>query len=167
MKKIDCLIMVLFLVLLAGCQPKTKIEPVDLVAAKNAIHIQLDNLHQSSRDKDIDFLKAVLTDDVLCCGTDPGEFWDKEQVIGINLNMFENESIVYDYSIDKREIRVGPDGHSAICVEQFTWNFLSQKIPIRLVHHFIKVDNDWKVDFLSWSLIPLNADLEKLNKALE
>lgn len=155
------------LVLFIGCQPKTKTEPVDLAAAKNAINTQLDNLHQASKAKDISFLRNVFTDDGLCCGTDPGEFWDKEQVLSINLHMFENVSIVFDYSIDKREIRVDPDGNSAICVEQFTWNSFSQKIPIRLVSHFINIDNDWKLDFVSWSLIPLNADIDKLNKALE
>ena len=164
MKKMYCFIMVLFLVLLVGCQIT---ETVDLKAAKNDITTLLDNLHQASRDKDIDFLKTVFTDDGLCLGTDPEEFWNKEQVIGINLHMFDDESILFDYSIDKREIRVDPDGNSAICVEQFTWNTLSQKIPIRLIHHFIKVDDDWKLDFVSWSLIPLNADLEKLNKALK
>ena len=155
------------LVVFIGCQPNTNTEPVDLAVAKKAINTQLDNLHQASKDKDINFFKTVFTDDGLCLGTDPGEFWDKEQVIGINLHMFEDESITFDYSIDKREIRVDPDGNSAICVEQFTWNTLSQKIPIRLIHHFIKVDDDWRLDFVSWSLIPLNADLEKLNKALK
>ncbi|MBN2425019.1 MAG: nuclear transport factor 2 family protein [Calditrichaceae bacterium] len=155
------------LVVFIGCQPNTKTEPFDLEAAKKVVNTQLDNLHQSSKAKDISFLRNMFTDDGLCLGTDPGEFWDKEQVINVNLHMFEDESMVFDYSIDKREIRFNPDGNSAICVEQFTWNSFSQKIPLRLVTHFININNDWKLDFVSWSLIPLNADLVKLNKALE
>ena len=157
----------IILLLLFGCQPKTKTEPVDLTAVKNAVNTQLDNFHQVWKAKDIDAIRTLLADDGLYCGTDPGEFWDKENLLKISARMFADESLVADYSIDKREIRVAADGNSATSLEQFTWNQLSQKIPLRFICHFVKIGDDWKIDFNSVSFIPKNADISKLNKALE
>jgi hypothetical protein len=35
-----------------------------------------------------------------------------------------------------------------------------------MVCHAAKTDDAWKFDFISWSFIPRNEDIEKINKAL-
>jgi len=157
----------IILLLILGCQPTTETEPVDLTAAKNAINTQLDNQQQAFIAKDFDAIKIMYADDGLYCGTDPGEFWDKERMLKSLGQMFEDESSVTNYSVDKREIRVDADGNSATFVEQYNLNPLCENIPIRSTGHFVKIGDDWKIDFISWSLIPKNADLNKLDKALE
>ncbi len=92
---------------------------------------------------------------------------DIEQLVSTMAEGFANDSIVFNYSVDKREIRVDADGKSATTLEQFTVKWISEKIPIRFVSHFVKIGDDWKIDFFSWSLVPKNDDISKLNKALE
>jgi hypothetical protein len=43
----------------------------------------------------------------------------------------------------------------------------SQKIPVRMVYHLVKNDESWLFDFISWSFIPNNEDIAKLNAALD
>ena len=155
------------LLLFMGCQPKIKTEQVNLTTEKKAIITQLDRIYLAWKDKDIDVIKTLVADDGLFCGTDPGEFWNTEEYLELVTQMLEDESLVFDFSIDKREVRVDEDGNSATIVEQFIWNTISKKIPIRSVYHFVKIDTVWKFDFYSVSLIPKNADLDKLDKALE
>ena len=168
MKKLITIIPLVFLLCFAsGCQTTTEGEPVDLTAAKNAVNTVLDNHYEAMEAKDINTLANLLTDDGLYCGTDPEEFWNKEECLELLEGMFSNESFVFKVSIDKREIRMDADGNSATCVDQFTYEPISQKIPIRTIFHFVKIGDDWKNDFISWSLVPKNADLPKLDKALE
>jgi ketosteroid isomerase-like protein len=149
----------IFLVLFIGCQPATKTEPVDLTAVKEAITTQLDNSYEFLEARDLDALTTILSDNGLYCGTDLDKFWNKEQLLSFYAEMFANDSTVFKVSIDKREIRVNADGNSATCVEQYTWSSLSPKIPIRAISHFVKIGDDWKIDFMSWSLIPKNVDI--------
>ncbi len=72
----------------------------------------------------------------------------------------------YAIILDKREIRVAADGNSAIVMEQEFFN-LTPKIQMRLVSHAIKTAGGWKLDFISWNLIPKNEDIGKIIKALE
>jgi hypothetical protein len=75
-------------------------------------------------------------------------------------------SMNFNYSVDKREIRIAADGNSAIALEQFYMKVMTQKIPCRLIFHVVKSGDNWMIDFLSWSLIPKNEDLVKLDNAL-
>jgi len=150
-----------------GCETKPQIESVDLTAVENVLINQLDTFHSAMKANDIDAYKIFLTDDGLFCGTDPEELWGKEKLVSVMAEAMDNESIVFNYSVDKREIRVDADGNSATILEQFTVKWISEKIPIRFVAHFVKIGADWKIDFFSWSMVPKNDDLNKLNKALE
>jgi hypothetical protein len=110
---------------------------------------------------------TLLTDDGLYCGTDSKELLNKADLSkGMNQS-FADTTLVMNYTIDKREIRIAADGNSAIVVEQMFFKAYSQKIPIRLVYHLIKNNDNWLFDFISWSFIPNNEDIGKLNKALE
>jgi ketosteroid isomerase-like protein len=150
-----------------ACQPKTKIVPVDTEAAKTAISALFDKYNSAFNAKDLNTLTVVLTDDVLCCGTDPSEFWNKKQMSDGWAQAFADTSLKINYSIDRRDIRVAADGNSALVVEQYVMKAISSKIPVRSIYHAVKAGENWMIDFISWNFIPKNEDIVKLNKALE
>ncbi len=158
----------LFVVLMmAACQPKTEIEPVDVAAAEDAVIALLDNYHAAMIAGNVNDIMTLLDNKGLYCGTDPVEFWDKETLSDLTTEMMADSSFTLDYSVDKRKIRIAADGNTALVLEQFTMSALSEKMPIRFMSHLVKTDENWKIDFISWSFIPNNEDIAKLNKALE
>jgi uncharacterized protein (TIGR02246 family) len=164
MKKIYYL-MVVATIMLVSCQPKTV--PVDSAATKIAVTTLLDKYNSAWNAKDVSSLTALLTDDGLFCGTDPSELMDKKTLSNGWTQAMSDTSMNFNYSIDKREIRIAADGNSAIALEQFYMKAMSQKMPARLIFHVVKSGDNWMIDFLSWNFIPKNEDLEKLYKALE
>jgi len=155
------------LLVMAACQPKIELEPVDIGAAEVAVTSILDNYHAAMIAGNADDCISFLENNGLYCGTDPMELWDKEDFsIGIK-EAIADTAFTLNYNIDKRIIRVGVDGNTALALEQFTMTWLSEKIPIRYISHLVKTDESWIIDFFSWSFIPLNEDIAKLNIALE
>ena len=157
----------LVLVLFIGCQTNTKTEHVDLTATEEAITTILDNYHEAMIAGNVDDIMTLLDNEGLYCGTDPVELWDKETLSNAMTEAMADSSFTLDYSIDKRKIRVAVDGSTALVLEQFKMSVLSEKIPIRFISHLVKTDENWKIDFISWSFIPNNEDIAKLNSALE
>lgn len=166
MKKTYYLILVTVMIITA-CQPKTKTVVVDTTAAKEAVTNLLDKWYSAMKAKDVNAMTTLLTDDGLLCGTDPSEFWDKKTYIDEWTKLAADTSFVVNYTIDKREIRIAADGNSALAIEQMFFKALSEKMPFRLVYHLVKNNEDWQFDFISWNFIPKNEDIPKLNKALE
>jgi ketosteroid isomerase-like protein len=168
-KEMKKVMFVLFTVvmIITSCQTKTKVAPVDLAAAKVAVTEVLDAHWSAVRVKDANAVVSLLTDDVLCCGSDSKEFWNKTDMYNNIRQMFADTSLKIDITIDKREIRVAKDGNSAIALEQMSMNPFSQKIPIRNIYHLVKTNDIWQFDFTSISFIPNNEDIGKLNSALE
>ena len=160
---------VLFMVAMinTSCLTKTKVVPVDLAAAKVAVLKVLDTHWSAVKAKDANAIMALLTDDVLSCGTDSKEFWNKTDMSNSIKQMFADTSLKIDITIDKRVIRIAKDGNSAIALEQMFLKPYSQKIPVRNIYHLVKVNDIWQFDFTSVSFIPDNEDIGKLNKALE
>ena len=160
---------VLFFVVLmmAACQPKTETEPVDIAAAEEAVSLKLDNFHVSIKAGNANDMMALLDNEGLYCGTDPIELWDKESLSNLMTESMADSSFSLDYSIENRKIRIAADGYTAIVLEQYTMNVLSEKMPVRFVSHLVKTDENWMIDFISWSFIPKNEDIATLNKALE
>jgi uncharacterized protein (TIGR02246 family) len=152
-------------ILVIACQPKT--QPVDKSAAKEAVNKLMDTYLKFWNAKDASSLSTLLVDDGLFCGTDPTELMDTKAITIAWTQAFADTTLKFNFSVDKREIRVTADGNSAIIVEQFTSNPYTPKIPWRLVSHAVKSGDKWKLDFISWNLIPKNEDIGKLNKALE
>jgi ketosteroid isomerase-like protein len=152
---------------LSSCQTKTKVLPADLTAAKVAVLKVLDTHWYAVKAKDANAIMALLTDDVLSCGTDSKEFWSKTDMSNTIKQMFADTSLKIDITIDKRVIRIAKDGTSAIALEQMFMKPYSQKIPVRNIYHLVKVIDIWQFDFTSVSFIPNNKDIGKLNKALE
>jgi ketosteroid isomerase-like protein len=163
------LLFVLFIVAMnfISCQTETRILPADLTAAKVAVTKVLDTHWSAVKAKDANAIIALLTDDILSCGTDPKEFWNKTDMSNSIIQMFADTSFKIDITIDKREIRIAKDGNSAIALEQMFMKPYSQKIPVRNIYHLVKINDIWQFDFTSVSFIPNNEDISKLNKALE
>ena len=140
---------------------------VDVKQSEAAVAMVLDAHWSAVKAKDADAVIAMVTDDFLSCGSDPEEFWNKDDMYNTVKQMLANAEIVLDITIDKREIRIAGDGNSAIAFEQMYLKPFSEKIPVRTVYHLVKVNNAWLIDFTSTGFIPFNKDIDKLNKALE
>ncbi|MBN2435997.1 MAG: nuclear transport factor 2 family protein [Spirochaetes bacterium] len=140
---------------------------VDMTESKEAVASVLDAHWSAVKAKDADAVMALLTDDALCCGSDPEEFWNKTDMYNNIRKMLADTSFKIDITIDKREIRVAPDGNSAIALEQMFLKPVSEKIPVRNIYHLVKINDTWKFDFTSVSFIPNNEDIGKLNGALD
>ena len=152
---------------LSSFKTKTKVLPADLAAVKVALTKVLDTHWSAVKAKDADAVIALVTDDFLSCGTDSKEFWNKTDMHNTIKQMFADDSLKLDITIDKREIRIAKDGNSAVALEQMFMKPYSQKIPVRTIYHLVKVNDIWQIDFTSTSFIPNNEDIGKLNKALE
>jgi ketosteroid isomerase-like protein len=166
MKKI-IYVMLLAVMAITACQPKTKTVPVDKEAAKVAVTALMDKYDAAFKAKEADTLITLLTIDGMFYGTDPSEIWDTKQISDGWTQYFADTSLKITYSIDRREIRVAADGNSALVVEQYVMSVMSPNIPIRSIYHAVKAGENWMLDFISWNFIPKNEDIEKLNKALE
>lgn len=162
MKKLNLLLIVVILFSFGACTPK-----VDIEAERASIITVLDNLQNADEARDIDAYLSLLDDEGIFCGTDPGEFWGKEALYEIIIQMFADTSINTVFEVDLREIRLADDGNTAIAYEQYNATFISENIPIRCIFHFVKTDGDWLIDFFSFSLIPYNEDIDKINSAFE
>lgn len=160
-------LMLVAVMIITACQTKTKIVPVDTAAAKVAVTTVLNKYNSAFKAKDANAIMTLLTDDGLYCGTDSKELMDKASLSNMMNQTFADTSLKVNYSIDKSEIRIAVDGNSAIAVEQLFFNAFSQKIPMRMVYHLVKINDNWLFDLVSWNFIPNNEDLGKLNKALE
>jgi uncharacterized protein (TIGR02246 family) len=160
-------VMLVVVMTITACQTKTKIVPVDTAAAKVAVTALLEKYNSAMKAKDANTLMTLLTEDGLYCGTDSRELLSKAELSNMMNQSLADTSLVMSYSIDKREIRIASDGNSAIALEQMFFKAFSQKIPIRMIYHLVKNNDNWLFDFVSWNFIPDNEDIGKLNKALE
>lgn len=163
--------MVILFLVVAGinisCQNKMKVVPVDLATAKTAVSELLDKYYTALNARDANTCLSILTEDVLLCGTDPDEFWNKADASKVVSQMLADTAIKFNFKIDKREIRIASDGNSAVVVDQINSNFICPKIPLRVDYHLVKNNDVWQIDFCSDNLIPYNKDLATINKALE
>ncbi len=154
------------LILSLGCVTNTFAQQADEAVVKEITSI-CDNFYSEMKSINVDAFKKIMTDNSLYCGTDPGEFWTKDEMLKLLSQMAENKSLKLELSVDKRVIRVGADGKSAVVVEQSAANWISKNIPVRLVSYWIKTGDGWKLDFQSASMVPKNEDLVKIDKMLK
>jgi uncharacterized protein (TIGR02246 family) len=166
MKKIQFML-IFVIVVFSACKEAPKVVTVDLNAEKAAVAALFDKFNSAYNAKNAADLAAVLTEDALCCGTDPSEYWNKKEIIDLWTQFFTDTTLKINYSYNKREIRIASDGNSAIVVEQYIMPFISSKIPLRNVSNAVKTNGNWMIDFISWNFIPKNEDIPKLNKAVE
>ena len=135
--------------------------------ARVAVNALLDKYNSAFKAKDAGTLVSMLADGGMFCGTDPSEIWDKKQISVGWTQYFADPSLVIDNTVDKCEILIAEDWKSAIALEQFYFKFFSPNIQWRTIFHVIQTWDAWKFELISWSFIPRNEDIDKINKALE
>lgn len=150
-----------------ACQPKSQPVVVDLAASKAEVNTLMENIWTAWNAKDVNAVTSLITEDGLFCGTDPTELWDKKQISDLWKQFFADSTTNMVLKVNKREIRVVSDGKSALVMEQQISNQFTPKIQWRIVSHAVKKSDGWKLDFISWNMIPRNEDIGKLNKALD
>jgi hypothetical protein len=161
------LLIVTALVLFAGIAfgQTSKTATVDIEAEKAALNEIMDKLDSEAKDGDWTVFVSLLTEDALFCGTDPSEFWNKQYFVDLSKQDSNDPTPEFKY-IGDRKIKVASDGNSAIIVSQLmaAW---SPKIPLRMVYHFVKTNDNWMILFTNAAFIPKNEDIQKLNEAID
>jgi uncharacterized protein (TIGR02246 family) len=155
------------LLALSACQQAPEPVAVDLEAEKAAVAAMYDSFSAAYEARDAASLAGFLTEDVLFCGTDPSEFFNKAEFTEIWTQFFSDSTIDTRLSTSRLEIRVAADGASATIVQQYLMPYLSPTIPIRNIYKAVKTGDRWMMDFVSANFIPLNEDLPKINAAVE
>jgi len=153
MKKSTIVTALLLIAGFASAQTKTS-DQVNIQAETTVINELMDNMDFGS----------ILTEDALICGTDPSEFWGKQQFVE-SIEQISNDAPEIN-PIGDRVVKIAPDGNSAVVVTQYIIEW-SPKIPWRQVYHFIKTDEGWKVNFINVAFIPKNEHIEIINNAIE
>ena len=164
MRKIYFFLSIAVMVIVA-CQQTPKVIPVDIKTEEAALSELMDKFDAGFKGGDASTFKASLAEDALICGTDPSEFWNKQQFLELGEQDSTNAPPELKY-INDRKILVAQDGNSAIVVTQYLISW-SPKIPWRQVYHFIKADNKWMIEFINVAFIAKNEDIQKLNEALD
>lgn len=161
------LLIVTALVLFAGIAfgQTSKTAKVDIEAEKVALNEIMDKIDSASKDGDQTVFVSLLTEDASVCGTDPSEFWDKQYFVDRSKPDSNDPTPEFKY-IDDRKIKVATEGNSAIVVTQVMTAW-SPKIPIRVVYHFVKTNDNWMILFVNIAFIPKNEDIKKLNEAID
>lgn len=78
--------------------------------------------------------------------------------------VFASKDIKLQFDLKKRNIIVAPDEKSALAIEQGFHSLLGQNMQARIVYQFTPVDGLWRCNFYSVAMIPLNKDLQKVDK---
>ena len=139
---------------------------VEVETEKAALNEILDKIDTAILASDVSTIASYLSEDFLMCGTDPSEFWNKQEIIDLWSQMLDNSGFEFKY-IGDREMRLAPDGNSAIVVTQFFMPVFTPKIPWRNTYYFVKTDDSWMIHFWGTAFIPKNEDIPKLNEVLE
>lgn len=167
--KTNILFAILAIIFVAGCEPKVQDKPdkpVNLASVKDSISLVMDNYFKAFNSKDLEAYSTLLADDGWFCGTDPDEFWSKNEVVDLVKQQFADTTFNWKISPNKQEIKVSSDGKSAIIVNQYLVPELSPKIPMREVTYINKTDNRWLISFTCYNFITENENVDKLNQAL-
>ena len=165
MKKSNWLLSTIILAMLffaISCQYQKQ----DTEAEKATLNELFDKFNSAFNANDAEILASYLTEDVLGCGTDPSEFFNKQEMTDLWTQSFDKSDPEITI-IGERMIKVAPDGNSASVVDQFMMPMYTPKIPWRNVYHTVKINGEWKIIFFSMSFIPKNEDVAKLNAALD
>ena len=164
MKKIFPFLCIAVMAIVA-CQQTPKVVPVDIQAEEAALNGLMDKLDEAMKAGNDSLARATITEDALICGTDPSEFWTKQQFLGPEEQDSTSAPAEVKY-ISERVTKVAPDGNSAVVVTQLILSW-SPEIPLRVVRHFIKADDKWMIEFINVAFIAKNEDIQKLNEAVE
>jgi len=165
MKKILSLLILVFIISMAGIAQKNNASTAK-TACTEEVNSMLDMFYLAYNTKDIKAFTSFLTPEGLYCGTDSKELWDKTGYVTLMTATFADPAFAPNIHVMLREIRLSPDGNSAIVVDQF---FLDPDnlLAVRQVIHLVKSGNKWLSDFISTSFVPDNSALNLIYDALK
>ncbi len=164
MKK-NCLILVLTILTITACKQAPIPVVVDIEAEKAVIDSLFDVFNTAFSKQDVATLSFYLDENALCMGTDPSEFFNKQQFTDMWTQMLSGGAPELKF-ISERKIQVAADGNSATVVDQYLIPSY-YKIPWRNAYHLVKTEAGWKILVLNAAFIPKNEDLPKLDGAIE
>jgi ketosteroid isomerase-like protein len=164
MKK-NCFIAMIALFAITACQQAPKKAAVNIEAEKAVIDSLFVKFDSAFSAQDVSTLVSFLSADALCMGTDPSEFWNKQQMKEIWEQALADSAPKLSL-IGERKIKVAADGNSAFVVDQYLMPGATPKIQWRNSYHLIKSDGNWRILVLNCAIIPKNEDIPKLNEAL-
>lgn len=166
MKKLS-LLFALILVL-SACQ--APVEPVDIEAEKALLNEMFAKYEAGFIAMETDSILSLYSEEFLICGTDPGEFWDREltrkyyddQREDFTMNGGSLPEITF---IGDRVINLAPDGKSALVIEQMNVA-ISPGISWRQAHYVLKEEGIWRIAVSNFGIIPKNEDLPEIIMAV-
>ena len=164
MKK-NLFLSVIAILLLAACQQTPEPVTIDLKAEEAAAMAMFRSFTNVMTVQDVDSMATFIAEDALICGSDPTEFFNKEETLNMWRELSEGPEIDF-FFMDQNSFKIAADGNSAIAVSQFYIPMMVPKVPLRQVYNLCKVDGKWMVSFWSSSVIPKNEDLPKIVEAL-
>ena len=112
----------------------SKTSNADLEGDKAAISQVLDNFGEALAKRDASGLAPLLCEEAMLCGTDPSEFWNKQETIDMWVEVLSQGPPPELKYLGDREIVVGPGGKAAVVVTQYYIPAWSPNIPARF--HF-------------------------------
>jgi hypothetical protein len=140
-------------------------EPTDSAQAHKDLGILLDSLDNAFKRKDISFVEKYMSKDGIYLGTDPEEILTYDQYHDYMVNALKDTTMKsWDFTVARRLINA--KGSSAILVEQFMFPSISKKVMLRTISHARYENNRWVIDMHSYNMIPKNAEIPKIDKAL-
>lgn len=158
MKFLSALIVILLLI---SC--KISIDKTNTAAFIPEVSLFMDKVHAAFKNGDWSTYISYLQKDGLYCGTDPKELWSLPEMSEYLLS--GEETLEVDYTITDRKIMVSKSGNSALVTEQFNMQEMSARFPERLVTQVVRVENEWRINYFSFSLVPTNSDLSLIDSA--
>jgi ketosteroid isomerase-like protein len=138
-------------------------KPVNMEVEEAAVHDLLGKMDMAFKQQDVEALRPLYTEDMLSCGSDPTEFFNKQEIMNMWEKGIDTSGI---QMIGDPKIKIAPDGNSAFAVEQFFMPIFSKKMAFRTGYHLIKSNGKWLIFSANTACIPKNEDLPKINKAL-
>ena len=160
MKRILLLFIIVFVI--SACKNSTV--PVDIEAEKATLNAMFANYEAYFAALETDSLLALYSEDMLICGSDPNEFWNRE-VTKKSYDAQRGPDLPEVSFFGDRIIKVAPDGKSAFVIEQMNVAFCPG-LPWRQVHYLLKKDGKWLISVSSFGIIPKNEDLPDIFAAI-
>lgn len=140
--------------------------PADVADEKTAINETLDKFDEALLAQDVSGLTSLLCEEGMVIGTDPSEFWNKQEITDLWTEALVQGPPEFKYLGD-REIVIAPGGKAAVVVTQYMIPAWSPNIPWRQVYHMVKMKKEWKILVINIAFVPKNEHIQAINAALD
>jgi ketosteroid isomerase-like protein len=151
--------------LFAGCQQDKEPAGIDLKSEEAAVRAMLTSFNSVLSTQDLDSMASFIAEDALILGTDPTEGANKEATMNVWKQLAGGPKVDFKF-FGENQLKMAPDGNSAVAVCQFDSPNMMPNIPLRNIYYLNKIDGKWMISFWSTGLIPKNEDLPKIIGAM-